>query len=470
MLFSSMIFLWLFLPLVFCSYYLIDKRFKNILLLISSIIFYAWGGVSYSLIMLSSIIINYIFALLIDKAIEDNNLKNKKIYLALCIIINLSILGYFKYTNFIISIINSLSQNKIIELTNIVLPIGISFYTFQALSYVIDVYRGHNKAQKNIFNLALYISFFPQLIAGPIVKYHDIENQILNRNESLENIFYGIKRFIYGLSKKVILANMFALSCDEILKQPTDELGTALVWCASVLYTLQIYYDFSGYSDMAIGLGRMFGFNFLENFNYPYISKSIKEFWRRWHISLSTWFKEYLYIPLGGNRKRKLFTYINLLIVFFATGLWHGASYNFILCGLFHGFFLVIERIFLGKLLEKNKLKFINHIYVIFVFVIGWVLFRADDLKHAFELYKLMFSYKESIYTVRYFFYPQTFVCFIFGILFSGLFQSIFPKVREATFSSKVYILESVIQFILLFICIMYLVNGTYNPFIYFRF
>ncbi|TXJ52770.1 MBOAT family O-acyltransferase [Brachyspira aalborgi] len=470
MLFSSMIFLWLFLPLVFCSYYLIDNRFKNILLLISSIIFYAWGGVSYSLIMLSSIIINYIFALLIDKAIEDNNLKNKKIYLALCIIINLSILGYFKYTNFIISIINSLSQNKIIELTNIVLPIGISFYTFQALSYVIDVYRGHNKAQKNIFNLALYISFFPQLIAGPIVKYHDIENQILNRNESLENIFYGIKRFIYGLSKKVILANMFALSCDEILKQPTDELGTALVWCASVLYTLQIYYDFSGYSDMAIGLGKMFGFNFLENFNYPYISKSIKEFWRRWHISLSTWFKEYLYIPLGGNRKRKLFTYINLLIVFFATGLWHGASYNFILWGLFHGFFLVIERIFLGKLLEKNKLKFINHIYVIFVFVIGWVLFRADDLKHAFELYKLMFSYKESIYTVRYFFYPQTFVCFIFGILFSGLFQSVFPKVREATFSSKVYILESVIQFILLFICIMYLVNGTYNPFIYFRF
>lgn len=470
MLFSSMIFLWLFLPLVFCSYYLIDNRFKNILLLISSIIFYAWGGVSYSLIMLSSIIINYIFALLIDKAIEGNNLKNKKIYLALCIIINLSILGYFKYTNFIISIINSLSQNKIIELTNIVLPIGISFYTFQALSYVIDVYRGHNKAQKNIFNLALYISFFPQLIAGPIVKYHDIENQILNRNESLENIFYGIKRFIYGLSKKVILANMFALSCDEILKQPTDELGTALVWCASVLYTLQIYYDFSGYSDMAIGLGRMFGFNFLENFNYPYISKSIKEFWRRWHISLSTWFKEYLYIPLGGNRKRKLFTYINLLIVFFATGLWHGASYNFILWGLFHGFFLVIERIFLGKLLEKNKLKFINHIYVIFVFVIGWVLFRADDLKHAFELYKLMFSYKESIYTVRYFFYPQTFVCFIFGILFSGLFQSVFPKVREATFSSKVYIFESVIQFILLFICIMYLVNGTYNPFIYFRF
>lgn len=470
MLFSSMIFLWLFLPVVFILYYILDKRFRNLLLLIASIIFYAWGGVSYTLIMFSSIIINYLFALLIDKAIEENNKLKKKIYLALCVIVNLSILGYFKYTDFAISIINSISGKELISLKNIVLPIGISFYTFQALSYVVDVYREQNKAQKNIINLALYISFFPQLIAGPIVKYHDIDNQITNRTESLENISYGIKRFIYGLSKKVILANMFALSCDEILKQPIGEIGTALAWVAAILYTMQIYYDFSGYSDMAIGLGHMFGFKFLENFNYPYISKSVQEFWRRWHISLSTWFKEYLYIPLGGNRKGKYFTYINLLIVFFATGLWHGASFNFILWGLWHGLFLVIERIFLGKILEKNKLKFINHIYVILVFVLGWVLFRANDLKHALDLYKLMFSYKESIFTVRYFFYPQTLVCFIFGILFSGLFQSLFPKIKEAIFSSRVYILESVIQFILLFICIMYLVNGTYNPFIYFRF
>lgn len=470
MLFSSMIFLWLFLPVVFISYYLIKKEYRNILLLISSIIFYAWGGVSYSLIMFSSIIINYIFALLIYNSISENNKLKKKIYLALCIVINLSILGYFKYTDFAISIINSISKKEVISLKNIVLPIGISFYTFQALSYVIDVYREHNKAQKNIINLALYISFFPQLIAGPIVKYHDIDTQITNRTESLENISYGIKRFIYGLSKKVILANMFALSCDEILKQPIGDIGTALAWIAAILYTLQIYYDFSGYSDMAIGLGHMFGFKFLENFNYPYISKSVQEFWRRWHISLSTWFKEYLYIPLGGNRKGKYFTYLNLFIVFFATGLWHGASFNFILWGLWHGFFLIIERIFLGKLLEKNKLKFLNHIYVILVFVLGWVLFRANNLTHALELYKLMFSYKESIFTVRYFFYPQTLVCFIFGILFCGLFQSIFPKIREAVFSSRVYVLESIIQFILLFICIMYLVNGTYNPFIYFRF
>ena len=470
MLFSSMIFLWLFLPVVFISYYLIKKEYRNILLLIASIIFYAWGGVSYTLIMLSSIIINYIFALLIYKSIEENDKLKKKIYLALCIIINLSILGYFKYTDFAISIINSISKKEVISLKNIILPIGISFYTFQALSYVIDVYREHNKVQKNIINLALYISFFPQLIAGPIVKYHDIDTQITNRKESLENISYGIKRFIYGLSKKVILANMFALSCDEILKQPVSELSTILAWVAAVLYTLQIYYDFSGYSDMAIGLGHMFGFKFLENFNYPYISKSVQEFWRRWHISLSTWFKEYLYISLGGNRKGKYFTYLNLFIVFFATGLWHGASFNFILWGLWHGFFLIIERVFLKKLLEKNKLKFLNHIYVIFVFVLGWVLFRANNLTHALDLYKLMFSYKESIYTVRYFFYPQTLVCFIFGILFSGLFQSLFPKVKEVIFSSKVYILESVIQFILLFICIMYLVNGTYNPFIYFRF
>ncbi|PCG19797.1 MBOAT family O-acyltransferase [Brachyspira sp. G79] len=470
MLFSSMIFLWFFLPVVFILYYLMDKKFRNLLLLITSIIFYAWGGVSYTLIMFSSIIINYLFALLIDKAIEENNKSKKKIYLALCVIVNLSILGYFKYTDFAISIINSISGKELISLKNIVLPIGISFYTFQALSYVIDVYREHNKAQKNIINLALYISFFPQLIAGPIVKYHDIDSQITNRTESLENISYGIKRFIYGLSKKVILANMFALSCDEILKQPVGDIGTALAWVAALLYTLQIYYDFSGYSDMAIGLGHMFGFKFLENFNYPYISKSVQDFWRRWHISLSTWFKEYLYIPLGGNRKGKYFTYLNLLIVFFATGLWHGASFNFILWGLWHGLFLVIERIFLGKLLEKNKLKFLNHIYVILVFVLGWVLFRANNLSHALDLYKLMFSYKESIFTVRYFFYPQTLVCFIFGILFSGLFQSLFPKIKKAVFSSKVYILESIIQFVLLFICIMYLVNGTYNPFIYFRF
>ena len=259
MLFSSMIFLWLFLPVVFISYYLVKKEYRNILLLIASIIFYAWGGVSYTLIMFSSIVINYIFALLIDKAIEENNKLKKKIYLVLCIVINLSILGYFKYTDFTISIINSLLGKEIISLKNIVLPIGISFYTFQALSYVIDVYREHNKAQKNIINLALYISFFPQLIAGPIVKYHDIDTQITNRKESLENISYGIKRFIYGLSKKVILANMFALSCDEILKQPIGDIGTALAWVAAILYTLQIYYDFSGYSDMAIGLGHMFG-------------------------------------------------------------------------------------------------------------------------------------------------------------------------------------------------------------------
>ena len=467
-----MIFLWLFLPVVFILYYIIDKKFRNLLLLVASIIFYAWGGVSYTIIMFSSIIINYLFALLIDKAIEENNkLKKKKIYLALCVIINLSILGYFKYTDFAISIINSISGKELISLKNIVLPIGISFYTFQALSYVVDVYREHNKAQKNIINLALYISFFPQLIAGPIVKYHDIDSQITNRTESLENISYGIKRFIYGLSKKVILANMFALSCDEILKQPVGDIGTALAWVAALLYTLQIYYDFSGYSDMAIGLGHMFGFKFLENFNYPYISKSVQDFWRRWHISLSTWFKEYLYIPLGGNRRGKYFTYLNLLIVFFATGLWHGASFNFILWGLWHGLFLVIERVFLGKLLEKNKLKFLNHIYVILVFVLGWVLFRANNLSHALDLYKLMFSYQESpYYTVRYFFYPQTLVCFIFGILFSGLFQSLFPKIKETVFSSRVYVLEGIIQFILLFICIMYLVNGTYNPFIYFRF
>ncbi len=470
MLFSSMIFLWLFLPLVFVSYYLINPKYRNILLLISSIIFYAWGGVSYTLIMISSIILNYSFAILVDSSKNDGNIKKSKIYLTLCIILNIAILFYFKYTDFFISIVNSISKKEVLSLKNIVLPIGISFYTFQALSYVVDVYRGVTSCQRNIFNLALYISFFPQLIAGPIVKYHDISSQIVSRKENIVDISYGIKRFIYGLSKKVILANMFALSCDEILKQDISDLGTLLVWVAVLLYTLQIYFDFSGYSDMAIGLGRMFGFKFLENFNYPYISRSIQEFWHRWHISLSTWFKEYLYIPLGGNRRGRLFTYLNLFIVFFVTGLWHGASFNFILWGLWNGLFLILERVFLSKVLDKNRFKFINHIYVIFVFMMGWVLFRANDLNHAIELYKLMFSYKKTFLTVRYFFHPQTQLCFIFGIIFSGLIQNLFPKIKYIIYSKNISFFELIILFILLFVCIVFLVNDTYNPFIYFRF
>ena len=314
------------------------------------------------------------------------------------------ILGYFKYTDFAISIINSISGKEVISLKNIVLPIGISFYTFQALSYVIDVYREHNKAQKNVFNLTLYISFFPQLIAGPIVKYHDIENQIINRNESLENISYGIKRFIYGLSKKVILANMFALSCDEILKQPVSELSTVLVWLAAVLYTLQIYYDFSGYSDMVIGLGHMFGFKFLENFNYPYISKSVQEFWRRWHISLSTWLRDYVYLPIifSGKKLSNLRNYFAIMVTFFISGLWHGANWTYVVWGLYHGFCIVMAEMtnpYKKKLYKKMKVNTkcfsfrLSAMIVTFILVnIGYLIFRAPDFHTAYEMWKQMFS------------------------------------------------------------------------------
>ena len=341
MVFSSMIFLWLFLPLVLFFYFISNNKLKNIILLIFSLIFYAWGESKYILLMLLSIFINYLFGILIDKF-----RKHDKLFLVLAVITNLGLLGYFKYFNFFVNVVNKINGETLVGFRDIVLPIGISFYTFQILSYVIDLYRKEIKVQKNILNLALYVSFFPQLIAGPIVKYKDVDNEINNRKVDLKLFASGVRRFVYGLGKKVLLSNTLALVVDTIYSYNVSQLNTPLVWIAIIAYTFQIYFDFSGYSDMAIGLGRMFGFHFLENFNLPYISQSITEFWRRWHISLSTWFKEYLYIPLGGNRKGKIRTYLNLFIVFFATGLWHGASFNFIAWGLYYGVFLIIEKLF----------------------------------------------------------------------------------------------------------------------------
>ena len=330
MVFSSMTFLWLFLPLVFVLSLIIRRpRLQNYLLLIFSLLFYAWGEPVYLFLMLFSILMNWTFGLLIEKSAA-----HKKLFLVLDIIGNLGLLGYFKYTNFILDTIRRLLPSASVPVTHIALPIGISFFTFQAMSYVIDLYRGRYRAQKNLFHLALYISFFPQLIAGPIVQYKDIEDQIMNRKRTPEKIASGIRRFIYGLGKKVIISNLVASSVDKLFALSPENMTGVMAWTAAILYTLQIYYDFSGYSDMAIGLGRMFGFEFLENFNYPYISKSIREFWRRWHISLSSWFRDYVYIPLGGNRKGEVRTYINNIIVFFLTGLWHGASWNFVGWGL----------------------------------------------------------------------------------------------------------------------------------------
>ena len=470
MVFSSMIFLWAFLPIVLLLYFISNDKMKNIILLLASLIFYSWGEPKYVFLMIASIIANYIFGILIDKF-----RKKDKLILVIAILFNLGLLGFFKYYNFAALNINKLFASNVLSYKDIILPIGISFYTFQILSYVIDLYRKEIKVQKNIINLALYVSFFPQLIAGPIVKYKDIEKEISDRKTSLELFASGVKKFVYGLGKKVIFANSLALVVDSIYAYNVAELNTPIVWLAAISYTLQIYFDFSGYSDMAIGLGRMFGFHFQENFNLPYISQSITEFWRRWHISLSTWFKQYLYIPLGGNRKGKLRTYINLLIVFFATGLWHGASWNFVVWGgLFYGSILVIERLFLKNILDNNKHKILNSIYVLLIVIIGWVIFRADGLRHALSLIKMMFSFdfKTTYVLLPTYFSIKEIIIIILSIFLCGFGHNIVEKLKCKDKLKKIYEdkLEIFVIILILAISITELVSSTYNPFIYFRF
>ena len=355
MLFSSMVFVWIFLPIVFFGNFILQKLFSkrfgnrpaNAWLLLGSLFFYAWGEPIYVFLMLASITLNWLSGLVLVKV------PFKKTVVFVSVALNLALLGYFKYAGMLVSTVNALMHREF-TVPEISLPIGISFFTFQALSYVIDVYRGEAEVQKNWFKLALYVSFFPQLIAGPIVKYKDVNDQIDNRTISLTQTAAGIRRFIYGFSKKVLIANVMGLCADTLYGMNIGEMTGLMVWIASISYTLQIYFDFSGYSDMAIGLGKMFGFEFKENFNYPYRSHSIREFWRRWHISLSSWFPDYVYIPLGGNRKGQVRTYINLFIVFFLTGIWHGASWTFVFWGIYHGIFCIIERLGLEKLLKRN--------------------------------------------------------------------------------------------------------------------
>lgn len=473
MVFSSIIFLWVFLPLVLLIYFLSNDKVKNIVLLLASLIFYAWGEPKYIIIMIFSILINYLFGIIIDKNEKKNAIK-KCVFVA-AIIVNILLLGYFKYFNFFAINFNNLFSKNIIEVKKILLPIGISFYTFQIMSYIIDLYRGDIKVQKNILNLALYVSFFPQLIAGPIVKYKDVENEIQSRKITIDLFSSGIKKFVYGLGKKVIISNSLAILVDNIYSNNVISLNTPILWLASIAYMFQIYYDFSGYSDMAIGLGRMFGFHFPENFNLPYISQSITEFWRRWHISLSSWFKQYLYIPLGGNRKGKIRTYLNLLIVFFVTGLWHGASWNFIFWGgFYYGTILIIERLFLKRILDSNRFKFINHFYSLFIILIGWVFFRADSLTHAFSIIKMMFSFNFSnIYiTLPTFMNLKIYIILVLAIVFSGFFQTVITKSKKYNLISKIYHerMELLIIIIILFLSIFELVSSSYNPFIYFRF
>ena len=467
LLFSSSVFLWLFLPLVIVANFTIKNKYSNYLLLAASLVFYAWGEPVYIALMLFSIVMNWGFGLLIDKA--D---KGKKLLLALCAVGNLILLGYFKYFNFFADSINKLVGGQWIAGRDIALPIGISFFTFQALSYVIDLYRGDCKVQKNILNLALYVSFFPQLIAGPIVRYSDIDEQIHSRSVSTQKFALGLRRFLYGLGKKIILSNCMAELADTIFAVPFAQLTTVSAWLGAIAYTMQIYYDFSGYSDMAIGLGWIFGFDFLENFNYPYLSRSIREFWQRWHISLGTWFREYVYIPLGGNRKGKFRTYINLLVVFFLTGMWHGASWTFVAWGLFHGAFQIIERLGFNRFLKKHNV--LGHIYCLFVVVFGWVFFRLESLtdgiryilrmiapwRYGFgDMFKLpdMLNLRNGLFL-------------LLAIVGCGVIQSIGKKLPKLTTKWKYGYVEMGFLMLVFAYCMILLAAGTYNPFIYFRF
>lgn len=484
MIFSSILFLFFFLPVVIGGYFIIRKEFRNYFLLLMSLIFYAWDEPVFVLIMLVSIIFNYIFALIIE-TIRGSSIKNgKEITMTLCIIFNIGLLGFYKYGNFIIENFNLLLQSINIHpivLRTIHLPIGISFFTFQAMSYVIDVYRKDVTVQKNPLNVALYISLFPQLIAGPIVRYHDVASQIMHRHVDSEKFASGIKRFIKGLGKKVLIANTVGLAADSIFAIPAEHLTFSLSWLGIICYTLQIYFDFSGYSDMAIGLGRMFGFEFLENFNYPYISKSIREFWRRWHISLSTWFRDYLYIPLGGNRLGNYRTYANLAIVFFLTGLWHGASWTFVIWGIWHGFFLMIERTRVGKILESIWMP-LQHFYTLAIVMIGWVLFRSDTFTYTIAFIKAMIGLGNGSgieYNINLYLNDALIIAIFFGIIFStdffyrieNIFSMHISRINNTLIKSALNVyLSLAIYLSILVISSFSLASGTHNPFIYFRF
>lgn len=466
MLFSSLLFLLLFLPLVLMICQIIKAEWRNFFLLLASLFFYSWGGPSFLFVLLFSITQNYLFGLLLGK-------YRLKIFVAISVIFNLLPLFYFKFGNFFIETINWTTPFNIGLIHNLIMPIGISFFTFQGISYILDVYRRSVDAEYSWVNMALYISLFPQLIAGPIVKFHDINEPLrdIHRTISKEHFCTGLKRFVYGLSKKVLIANYMAQICDNIYALPTNSVSMSVAWLAAICYSLQIYYDFSGYSDMAIGIGRMLGFDFLENFNYPYISSSIKEFWRRWHISLSTWFKEYLYIPLGGNRVSLWRNYLNLLIVFFCTGMWHGATWSFIFWGLYHGVFLVVERLGLGNLLEKKYMKFPARIYTLLVVICGWVFFRVEKFSDACLWLKRMFIPAQASIEVNSYLSPMAISLLCIAVLFSGVIQHFYPKLKAAVFSmEKVYWFEVIALPIMYMLCIIQLTASTYNPFIYFRF
>lgn len=471
MLFSSTIFLFVFLPTVLGIYYtLLIKNIKlqNLFLFIASIIFYAWGEPHFVFIMLLSILMNYLFSKLI-------NVSGKKIWLIISILFNIGLLFVFKYLNFVIGNINSLFGD-VLPQSNIRLPIGISFFTFQAMSYVIDVYKGKVRFSKNILNVALYISFFPQLVAGPIVRYESIEEKMYSRKYCVEQICEGIRKFIAGLGKKVIISNQLAYVADAAFNAVStgENISVFFAWGGAIAYTLQIYFDFDGYSQMAIGLGKMFGFDFPENFNFPYIAKSITEFWRRWHISLSTWFRDYLYIPLGGNKVDSVGKHIrNLFVVWLATGIWHGANWTFALWGIMYFVLLVFEKYSSIYIYIKKAPVIIQHIYSLFFVIVAWVLFRADTLVQAKEYLFQMFGKSGQLidrYAIQYGCEYRVF--FLFAILYSfAVFKTLGERAeKKEVFKKMFFVLSPFMYILILGVATTYLATGGYNPFIYFNF
>nr|WP_283244312.1 MBOAT family O-acyltransferase [Wansuia hejianensis] len=465
--FSSLTFIFVFLPVVILIYYIAPKGMRNLIFLMASLIFYAWGEPVYILIMLFSTVFDYVNGLAINRFREDKRITRAVLINSL--VINLGILGFFKYFGFIVSNINGfLGLN--IPIIEFPLPLGISFYTFQTLSYTIDVYLNKVPVQRNIISFGTYVTMFPQLVAGPIVRYSEVCKELDKRQEKLKLFGEGAELFIIGLSKKVLLANNIGLLWDTVKSTSIDELTVLLSWLGIMAFTLQIYFDFSGYSDMALGLGKMFGFNFPRNFNYPYISKSVTEFWRRWHISLGNWFKEYVYIPLGGNRVGKIKQYRNLIVVWLLTGFWHGANWNFIVWGLYYGGILIIEKKFLLQWLE-NRSNFIRHIYTLLAVIIGWILFEFENMSIGLSYIKTMFGFgnrplinEDAIYYL-----------YTNGLLLIALiiFSTPIPSRLFIGFKRKLSNGEFIIPItyiFLIFLCTAYLVNETYNPFLYFRF
>lgn len=462
MVFSSILFLYYFLPAVLIIYYLSPKKAKNFVLFISSLVFYAWGEPYYIILMLFSILFNYALTIVMDR---QKSPKKRKALLFATVAVDLAILGFYKYSGLFWNTVNSLFGLSVSH-KSVSLPIGISFYTFQIISYVADVYKKDVKAQKNPISLGTYIALFPQLIAGPIVRYSSIDKQLSERKINADMILTGIGTFSCGLAKKVFLANNIGMLWETVKSTPMGEISVLSAWLGIIAYTLQIYFDFSGYSDMAVGLGRMLGFEFDINFNYPYISKSITEFWRRWHISLSSWFKEYVYIPLGGNRRGQARMCLNIMIVWFLTGLWHGASYNFILWGVYYGLLLMVEKLFLKKYLRRLP-KAVSHIYTMLFVMVGWVLFASEHLKGVISYLSVMFGNAPFVNSSFLYLLRSNFAFLIIGIIAS------FPVGKElyARLPEKLKtVLMLLLSIVSIYICTAYLLDSTYNPFLYFRF